>query len=329
MNSDWKRFEKLTQRIQRQLAPGACVQHNEVVAGKSGAKNQLDVTLRARVGQFDFFCVIECKNWVDKVGISTVREFVSVLEDVRAHCGVIVSASGFTSEARTYALSKGIKLYRLIDAEAENWSELPLIPAVVGRIYLVGARSELIDCRSGESIWLTDKAGDRAPDDKVYLFDIQGNRYIKIRQFLEERWDDIFQEREPGSDEWFETEEGRYFLYEGEGKHVPAKIRYCLEGETTWYFGNLSLRQHQGFFDEGAGQYLHSSYETEPLIFKEIVSSWQSTKNKDEIPISPEHVFFMGHFFRKTVENSVAGVVIEKQEKLNDRGHIVPQKLKT
>jgi len=313
MTEQWKRFEQLTQQIQRQLAPDAKVGINEIVVGKSGARNQLDVTLRASVGQYEFFCVIECKDWNSKVDIDTVRAFQSKVEDVQAMQGVMVSSQGFTSEAHKYAEAHNICLYRLVDAESENWREAALIPIVLGQIYLKTAEAQTIDIQTNRSIKLIDASGNPAPEEKIYLFDIKQKRYIRIRDFLEERWDEIFKIQEPKSDIWFETEQDAFFLYEGDEKHISVIIRYRFESETIWYYGRLSLQRCLGFVDQKTGELLTSDYLSDPLMFREIINSWPNTKKRSEIPFSPEHTFFMGHFFSKRDQEAPAGVIIEKK----------------
>jgi hypothetical protein len=312
MIEQWKRFERLTQKIQQQLAPNARVCRNETIIGKSGARNQIDVTLRSRIGQYEFFCIIECKDWKTKVDIDTIRAFQSKVEDVQAMQGVIVSTKGFTSEAQKFADSHNIRLYELVDAESENWREAALIPIILGQISLKEASLQVIDTRTCQSIWLKEESGKPPPEEKIYLFERRRNRYILIRDFLEDRWDEIFKSREPKSDEWFETEKDAFFLYIGDGKDVPVIIRYRLQSETIWYYGHLSLRRCLGLLDQKTGELLTSEYLSNPLIFKEIVKYWPSTKNKNEIPFVPEHQFFIGHFFSQRDQKPPDSIVIEK-----------------
>lgn len=312
MTKQWKRFERLTQRIQQQLAPNARVVINETIVGKSGARNQLDVTLRSRIGQYEFFCVIECKDWNTKVDIDTVRAFQSKVEDVQAMQGVMVSAQGFTSEAHKFADSHNIRLYRLIDAESEKWNEAALIPIILEKIDPKMYSLQIIDTRTYQSIWLKDASEKSAPKEKIYLFEKKQNRYIRIQDFIEEKWDEIFKSRKPKSDEWFETEQDAFFLYIGDGKDIPVIVKYRLEAETTWYYGHISLQRCLGLLDQKTGELLTAEYLSDPLIFRDIIKTWPSTKNKSEIPVLPEFQFFIGFFFSKRDQKPPEAVVIEK-----------------
>ena len=190
------------------------------------------------------------------------------------------------------------------------------IQSDINRVYVANSGEDtitIIDIQTNRSIKLIDASGNPAPEEKIYLFDIKQKRYIRIRDFLEERWDEIFKIQEPKSDIWFETEQDAFFLYEGDEKHISVIIRYRFESETIWYYGRLSLQRCLGFVDQKTGELLTSDYLSDPLMFREIINSWPNTKKRSEIPFSPEHTFFMGHFFSKRDQEAPAGVIIEKK----------------
>jgi hypothetical protein len=118
----WKRFEKLVEKIQAGLAPTAIVKHNEKIYGKkSGSERQIDVTIRQSVGQFEILIVIDAKDHKAPVDIPELGSFLDLVSDVGAQMGALVSASGFTEGAKRRAREAGVDLYRLVDAESEDW----------------------------------------------------------------------------------------------------------------------------------------------------------------------------------------------------------------
>lgn len=117
----WKRFEKLAAKIQADLSPSAIVSHNEKIYGKSGIERQIDVAVRQNVGQFGILIVIDAKDHKTPLDIQEVGSFIDLVSGVGAHCGAMVSTSGFTEGARGRARAAGIDLYRLLDAESEDW----------------------------------------------------------------------------------------------------------------------------------------------------------------------------------------------------------------
>ena len=120
----FKRFELLAKQIQEKISPNAIVTHNEMIMGKAGSKRQVDITVRAKVGQFDILIVLECKDYNKPINVKTVEEFCGLVEDVGATKGGIISYHGFTSTAKKKAELKGIDLYRLLDT---NSTDLPVI----------------------------------------------------------------------------------------------------------------------------------------------------------------------------------------------------------
>jgi hypothetical protein len=97
----WKRFEKLIHQIHSQLAPqGAQVTGNDKIVGcESKVERQLDVTIRATVAQYKLLIVVECKDETRPIDVGAMGQFASLLRDVKANKGVMISTSGFTSAA--------------------------------------------------------------------------------------------------------------------------------------------------------------------------------------------------------------------------------------
>jgi restriction endonuclease Mrr len=76
---------------------------------------EVDISIRTKVGQFDIFIALDCKDYNKPVAVKTVEEFSGLLEDIQATKGGIVSYHGFSDTAKKKAELKGIDLYRLID----------------------------------------------------------------------------------------------------------------------------------------------------------------------------------------------------------------------
>jgi hypothetical protein len=97
----WKRFEKLIHQLHTQFAPeGAVVTLDDKILGcESKTERQLDVTIRAIVAQYKVLIVVECKDEARPIDVGTMGEFASLLRDVKANKGVMISTSGFTPAA--------------------------------------------------------------------------------------------------------------------------------------------------------------------------------------------------------------------------------------
>ena len=294
----WKQFERIVCKIQKELSPHAEVVHDETIIGRSGASNQCDVVVRSKIGQYDFLCIIECKDWSEKIGVDVVRSFRCKIEDTEAMKGVIVSAKGFTKDARLLAKNYNINLYTLIDAGHVDWRKEALIPIVVTRVYLKDAKVSTVNSATGEPVSLVDANGNFAPPDKTYFYEEGSKKYIPVKLFIEQQWDRILSERDiPSESEVFTTENNEYRLFVGENKFIPINIIYSITPELVFYYGYLSLDKCQGLVDQETKEILTSEFISTPLNFKKVVEEWQSTNTKAKIPFKPLEYFWMAQFF--------------------------------
>jgi hypothetical protein len=155
--ANWKGFERLAERIARDLAPSAQVTWNDHLPGQeSETDRQIDVSIRWRDGDREYMTIVQTKDWSTPADLVAVGEFAAVVEDVRATRGIMVCRSGFTEKAKTYARNKGIGLYNLHDAESQDWRLQLTIP-----LLWVDLHPEVrFNCQSyfdaGESLLLDD-----------------------------------------------------------------------------------------------------------------------------------------------------------------------------
>ena len=128
----WKRFEDLATHIQRTLAPGATVEQNVRVMGRrSGVEREIDIVVRMKAGQYNLFVAIDCKDYKRNVDVKAVEEFIGLARDVGANKGAMVASRGFSNAAKNRARGAGVDLYRLVDAEADEWRAYVTIPVLV------------------------------------------------------------------------------------------------------------------------------------------------------------------------------------------------------
>jgi hypothetical protein len=95
----WKRFEKVIHQLHAQFTPEEVTLNDRIIGFDSKVERQLDVTIRTMVAGYKVLIVIECKDEARPVDVGTMGEFASLLRDVKANKGVMVSTSGYTSAA--------------------------------------------------------------------------------------------------------------------------------------------------------------------------------------------------------------------------------------
>jgi hypothetical protein len=74
--------------------------------------------------------VIDCKDYSKPVDVKGVEEFLGLVEDVGANKGALVASGGFTKTAKTRAKDAGIDLYKLVDAQDDDWRSYVAMPFV-------------------------------------------------------------------------------------------------------------------------------------------------------------------------------------------------------
>ena len=126
------KFEKLTERIFALLVKNPeyeKVEHNVKLEGKDGSR-QIDVLIISEIANMKIKTIVECKDYSGKVSVGVVDVLRSVMEDVNANKGVIVSANGFSSTAIKKARRLGISLYTAHEALSDKWKidiEIPVL----------------------------------------------------------------------------------------------------------------------------------------------------------------------------------------------------------
>ncbi|MBM4137156.1 MAG: restriction endonuclease [Nitrospira sp.] len=104
----WKLFEKLVTAIHLVDESNSRIKWNEKIYGR-----QFDVTIRTKIGFYDYLTVIECKNFSEPVPVKEVEAFVTKSRSVKADKAVIVSSSGYQSGAEEVAKQNKIELFTL------------------------------------------------------------------------------------------------------------------------------------------------------------------------------------------------------------------------
>lgn len=98
-------YERLAAIVFRRLIETTTV-HDLKLCGESTVEHQIDVL----VGDGDVRqrILIECKDYKDKVDLKEVRSFFAVVDDIKPDAAFIVTTTGFTEPAATFATAKGI-----------------------------------------------------------------------------------------------------------------------------------------------------------------------------------------------------------------------------
>lgn len=98
------------------------VVHDIKLIGASDVKHQIDVTITE--GQARKRILVECKDFdvsSNKVGLSIIRDFSAVVDDIKPDEAIVITCVGFTQEAQKFSKHKGIKLAVLREFQFSDW----------------------------------------------------------------------------------------------------------------------------------------------------------------------------------------------------------------
>lgn len=106
-NSDWYQFQENICNHLKQL--GLKADTNITVQGLR-AKHDIDILVKSKHFGFDFMWLIEAKHWNTKIPKERVATMMSIIGDIGAEKGFIISKKGFQSGAISLANKTNISL---------------------------------------------------------------------------------------------------------------------------------------------------------------------------------------------------------------------------
>lgn len=157
----WKQYQQQSAAFFLRLGLNANIEHK--VEG-ARAEHQIDVYVEGTYLGINFKWVVECKAWKSNISKEKVLALISIVDDIGADKGILLSEKGFQSGAIRSAEKSNIVLTSLADLAVTTGPSLG--DAVVSRLY-----------------WRSSKVKDR-------LFQIKHQKY---GQGLPSPLDDILQ----------------------------------------------------------------------------------------------------------------------------------------
>ncbi|MGH9719569.1 MAG: restriction endonuclease [Bryobacteraceae bacterium] len=278
----WKKFEELVAMIQADLAGDAVVTHNDTIIGKkTGARRQIDVSIRKNVGQFDLLIVIECKDYGRPLDVGDIEEFMGLAQDVGAHKAGMVAAKGFAETAKKRAKEAGIELYSVADTEDHDWKSIIEIPAVIE--FTGVTKFSLSFSAAGDEPFVPPDATDLKA---LILFDEQERALGMVRDLIGQKWNAGEIPEQPGEyrDVEFAPNPSKF---KSGGKFYKARITAKVLVETRRRFGYWSVSKMSGFHDERTGATVTRHLEFDYLSMIEVERNWPRINSVGELAVHP------------------------------------------
>jgi hypothetical protein len=126
-----KEYELLVEQIYRELSTDTVIEQNVSLYGvESSSNRQIDLTIRYNIFDMPVLTIVQAKDLSRKADIKIIDEFKSVIRDVRANKGILISNMGFTKKAKDYALKEGIEIYSAHSALKKRWELTTELPSI-------------------------------------------------------------------------------------------------------------------------------------------------------------------------------------------------------
>jgi hypothetical protein len=128
-------YEVLAAMVCKALEEQNAVIHDIKLRGRTGVKHQIDICVETKTGKRTL--LVECKDFSvgkRKVGLGVIRNFESVVADIRPDEAWVVICVGFTRDARKFAKATGIK--PIIMRTFEDKDEIGRIKNIILNIHV-------------------------------------------------------------------------------------------------------------------------------------------------------------------------------------------------
>lgn len=279
---DWRQLEILVAQIQKELAPGAIVEHNVKLKGHvTGEMRQIDVLVKQNIGQYEMLVAIDCKDYKSPVDVKGVEEFRGLITDIGAHKGALVCPKGFTRTAKKRAKGFHIDLYSPVDTDPHKWQVKPTLPMVcdfrsVGIAFGISVSAPVPFSLPNE--FFRD----------VQVFDSNGHLLGTSLEVAFARWNNGDYPTEPGEHNDIPIFASPETLVDnGYGQRIPVTLTASLLVKQRLYFGYLPIQKIRGLRDEHTGKVVTNAFTTGNLNSDEVENKWIKLKPGEEPPVRP------------------------------------------
>ncbi|QIA64265.1 hypothetical protein GT360_12425 [Vibrio astriarenae] len=126
---NWKQYQESVAHFFKEL--GLDTEIEAIVHGVRG-KHEVDVLVKGNIQGIQFTWVIECKNWKKSIPKEKVMALSSIVQDIGADRGFLLSESGFQSGAIKATAKSNITLTSL--QELEEDAKQGLLDSTLGSI---------------------------------------------------------------------------------------------------------------------------------------------------------------------------------------------------
>jgi tetratricopeptide (TPR) repeat protein len=130
---NWKNYEKEILTYIQETFPETNISFDQKIIGRfSKVKRQIDILIESEVAGYEIKIIIDCKYFSRKIDVKQVESFCSMLEDVDAHQGVLITNKGYTKASinRAYYGNDKIELDIINFDDLHDYQTFATLPYV-------------------------------------------------------------------------------------------------------------------------------------------------------------------------------------------------------
>ncbi|MFM9839710.1 MAG: restriction endonuclease [Cyclobacteriaceae bacterium] len=127
-----KEYEVLIETLYKKLDPESIIKRNDKIYGyDSKIYREIDISIKHQFGPHEVLMIVQAKDHKYPIDVNVIGEFSTVIKDVRANKGVLISPKGFTNAALTVAKSHNIDTLTGHDLNNPKWAIDLRMPVVL------------------------------------------------------------------------------------------------------------------------------------------------------------------------------------------------------
>lgn len=130
---DWRKYEKEIYRYFKETFPNTTIKFDQNILGRfSKVDRQIDILIEGNIAGYSLTIIVDCKYFSKNIDVKTVESFCSMVEDVDAHQGVLITSKGFSTAAinRAYYGNQKVELDIINFDEIKKFQGLIALPYV-------------------------------------------------------------------------------------------------------------------------------------------------------------------------------------------------------
>ncbi|WP_321307680.1 restriction endonuclease [Marinifilum fragile] len=129
----WRKYEKDILRYFKETYPDTEILFDQKIQGKySKVNRQIDILIEGDIAGYQIRIAVDCKYFSKNIDVKQVESFCSMVEDIEAHQGVLITQKGFSKAAinRAHYGNQKVELDIINFEELKNFQSFTAFPYI-------------------------------------------------------------------------------------------------------------------------------------------------------------------------------------------------------